>query len=77
MIVTRNIQKTIFYIFIQLITLWSIFNQLSTQEEQSLFENAGLLILVGVLFLYAHKTIKLLTQCNIKFKEEQSEKLAL
>ena len=66
-------QKTIFYIFIQMITLWSIFHQMTSDEIENRFEPTGLIILTGVFFLYAYKTVKLLTQNQNNFKEEKRE----
>ena len=68
-----NTQKTIFYIFIQMITLWSIFHQMTSDEVQNRFETTGLLILTGVFFLYAYKTVKLLTQSQNSYREEERE----
>ncbi len=59
---TPDMRKTIFYIFIQIVTLWSIFYQMSETYNQNRFEVVGLLILLGVFFLYAHKTIRLLSR---------------
>ena len=58
----HHIQKIIFYIFIQLITLWSIFHQMTSTEVENRFETTGVIILTGVFFLYAYKTIKLLNR---------------
>jgi len=68
-----NIQKTIFYIFIQMITLWSIFHQMTSGEIQNRFETTGVMILTGVFFLYAYKTVKLLTQSQNSYTEEKTE----
>ncbi len=67
---TIYIQRALFYIFIQLITLWSIFQLLTTQKEQGLMALTGLGILMSVLFLYAYKTIKILK----KMAREEKEK---
>ena len=66
-------QKTIFYIFIQMITLWSIFHQMTSNEVQNRFETTGLLILTGLFFLYAYKTVKLLTKSQNNYREEERE----
>ncbi len=67
---TIYIQRALFYIFIQLITLWSIFQLLTTQKEQGLMALTGLGILMSVLFLYAYKTIKILKKMAREEKEE-------
>ena len=68
-----NIQKTIFYILIQLFTLWSIFNQLTIEHAQTVFDTIGLVILVSVFLLYAYKTIHILSHCHMTIKKERSE----
>ena len=65
------IQKTIFYIFIQMITLWSIFHQMTSVEVQNRLETTGLMILTGVFFLYAYKTVTLLSQNQSSYNEEE------
>ncbi len=67
---TIYIQRALFYIFIQLMTLWSIFQLLTTQKEQGLMALTGLGILMSVLFLYAYKTIKILKKMAREEKEE-------
>jgi cation transport ATPase len=66
-----HIQKTIFYIFIQLVTLWSIYHQMTAAQIQNQFETIGLLILISVFFFYAYKTIKLLTHYQEKYSNEE------
>jgi len=68
-----NIQKTIFYILIQLFTLWSIFNQLTIEHAQTVFDTIGLVILVSVFLLYAYKTIRILSHCHTTIEKERSE----
>ena len=70
-----NIQKTIFYIFIQIITLWTIFYQMTAESMEDKFGITGLVILTGVFFLYAHKSIKLLTQCQKSNTQKRSDEL--
>lgn len=70
---TGNIQKTIFYILIQLITLWSIFNQLTIEHEQTVFDTIGLVILVSVFLLYAYKTIRTLSHCRTAIEKERCD----
>ncbi|RUM66396.1 MAG: hypothetical protein DSZ05_04475 [Sulfurospirillum sp.] len=73
--VSSNLQKTIFYIFIQIITLWTIFYQLTAENPENKFTVTGLIILTGIFFLYAHKSIKLLTQSQKSNTQEASEEL--
>jgi hypothetical protein len=59
------IQKTIFYIFIQLVTLWSIYHQMTAAQTQNQFETLGLLILTGVFFFLCpqnNQTAELLSE---------------
>ncbi len=67
-----HIQKSIFYILIQILTLWSIFHQLAATEQNGEFEVVGLIILTSVFLFYAHKTIKLLGHTHSRHEEERS-----
>ena len=57
-----TLQKALFYIAIQIVTLWAIFYQLTgtAPEETAGTTSAGVLILLAVLLFYAHKTVILL-----------------
>ena len=70
---TQIIQKSIFYIFVQMLTLWSIFHQLTTETTGSLFETAGIVLLTIILFLYAYKTIKLLSRFESKEQHHKAD----
>ncbi len=46
---------------------------MTSDEIENRFEPTGLIILTGVFFLYAYKTVKLLTQNQNNFQEEKRE----
>lgn len=54
------LQKSLFYIAIQIAALWSIFLQLTAQSAEGRIEVVGLVMLTGLLLIYARKTIRIL-----------------
>jgi hypothetical protein len=47
---------------------------MTAAQTQNQFETLGLLILTGVFFFYAHKTIKLLSYCQNNYTKKELQR---
>jgi hypothetical protein len=69
-----NLQKALFYIAIQIVTLMILFYQFAKQEgDGGEISVVGTMILLSVLFFYAFKAIKIL---RILGREEEDKESA-
>jgi hypothetical protein len=67
-----SLQKAIFYIAVQIVTLGALFYQFTEQEGAGgKFGLLGTLILIFILFLYAYKTINILKKTGTTSEERE------
>lgn len=69
---SKGLHKAFLYIVIQLVALSSLFYQLKSSQQEGRFETIGTILLLTLLLLYAHKTIKLLSREKAHLKEPEA-----